>query len=221
MKKEIEAFVNAANEQELEAAWNNLSAEEQRIFEQLMEEDSPEDALAFFAQLYDDTPKEQASAMQQRERKRERLAASRCFFCCSPFGVDCAPCSSPAAARSPRSSSSQVTPNTSAMTGISARSGAPSSRSQRETDLSDTFNRSASSFCVMPFARRRAARKLPIVFFSIKVTSFWSLDGSILPPRQRECHPAERDCLSRRENFTPPRPISAAPSRRAAVRAPR
>ena len=61
MKKEIEAFVNAANEQELEAAWNNLSAEEQQIFEQLMEEDSPEDALAFFAQLYDDTPKEQAS----------------------------------------------------------------------------------------------------------------------------------------------------------------
>ena len=42
MKKEIEAFVNAANEQELEAAWNNLSAEEQRIFEQLMDEDSPE-----------------------------------------------------------------------------------------------------------------------------------------------------------------------------------
>ncbi|OLA10458.1 MAG: hypothetical protein BHV90_01105 [Clostridiales bacterium 42_27] len=38
MKKEIEAFVNAANEQELEAAWNNLSAEEQRVFEQLMEE---------------------------------------------------------------------------------------------------------------------------------------------------------------------------------------
>ena len=52
MKKEIEAFVNAANEKELEAAWNNLSAEEQRIFEQLMEEDSPEDALAFFAQLF-------------------------------------------------------------------------------------------------------------------------------------------------------------------------
>ena len=51
MKKEIEAFVNAANEQELEAAWNNLSAEEQRVFEQLMEEDPPEDALAFFAQL--------------------------------------------------------------------------------------------------------------------------------------------------------------------------
>ena len=39
MKKEIEAFVNAANEQELESAWNNLAAEEQRIFEQLMEED--------------------------------------------------------------------------------------------------------------------------------------------------------------------------------------
>ena len=57
MKKEIEAFVNAANEQELEAAWNNLSAEEQRVFEQLMEEEPPEDALAFFAQLYDDTPK--------------------------------------------------------------------------------------------------------------------------------------------------------------------
>ena len=61
MKKEIEAFVNAANEQELEAAWNNLSAEEQRVFEQLMEEESPEDALAFFAQLYDDAPKEQTS----------------------------------------------------------------------------------------------------------------------------------------------------------------
>ena len=61
MKKEIEAFVNAANEQELEAAWNNLSAEEQRVFEQLMEEDSPEDALAFFAQLYDDAPQEQTS----------------------------------------------------------------------------------------------------------------------------------------------------------------
>ena len=61
MKKGIEAFVNAANEQELEAAWNNLSAEEQQVFEQLMEEDPPEDALAFFAQLYDDAPKEQAS----------------------------------------------------------------------------------------------------------------------------------------------------------------
>ena len=36
-------------------------AEEQRVFEQLMEEDPPEDALAFFAQLYDDTPKEQTS----------------------------------------------------------------------------------------------------------------------------------------------------------------
>ena len=36
MKKEIEAFVNAASEQELDAAWNNLSAEEQRVFEQLM-----------------------------------------------------------------------------------------------------------------------------------------------------------------------------------------
>ena len=35
MKKEIEAFVNAANEQELEAAWNNLSAEEQRVFDQI------------------------------------------------------------------------------------------------------------------------------------------------------------------------------------------
>ena len=61
MKKEIEAFVNAANEQELEAAWNNLSAEEQRVFEQLMEEEPPEDALAFFAQLYDDAPKERTS----------------------------------------------------------------------------------------------------------------------------------------------------------------
>ena len=49
MKKEIEAFVNAASEQELDAAWNNLSAEEQRVFEQLMEEEPPEDALAFFS----------------------------------------------------------------------------------------------------------------------------------------------------------------------------
>ena len=68
MKKEIEAFVNAANEQELEAAWNNLSAEEQRVFEQLMEEDSPEDALAFFAQLYDDAPKEQTSEIGRATR---------------------------------------------------------------------------------------------------------------------------------------------------------
>ena len=61
MKKEIEAFVNAASEQELDAAWNNLSAEEQRDFEQLMEEEPPDDALAVFAQLYDNPPKEQAS----------------------------------------------------------------------------------------------------------------------------------------------------------------
>lgn len=61
MKKEIDAFVNAANEQELEAAWNNLSAEEQQIFSQLMEEEPPEDALTIFAQLYADTPKEQAN----------------------------------------------------------------------------------------------------------------------------------------------------------------
>ncbi len=58
-EKEIEAFVNAANEQELEAAWNNLSAEEQRVFEQLMEEDHPKMHWHFFAQLYDDAPKEQ------------------------------------------------------------------------------------------------------------------------------------------------------------------
>ena len=80
MKKEIEAFVNAANEQELEAAWNNLSAEEQRIFEQLMEEDSPEDALAFFAQLYDDTPKEQASetvSISENEIKNALISAQK------------------------------------------------------------------------------------------------------------------------------------------------
>ena len=82
MKKEIEAFVNAANEQELEAAWNNLSAEEQRVFEQLMEEDSPEDALAFFAQLYDDSPKEQTSetvSISENEIyfKRKPLTKSR------------------------------------------------------------------------------------------------------------------------------------------------
>ena len=91
MKKEIEAFVNAANEQELEAAWNNLSAEEQRVFEQLMEEDSPEDALAFFAQLYDDAPKEQASEtvsiseneiyfkrQPRKTKQRPRSANHRC-----------------------------------------------------------------------------------------------------------------------------------------------
>ena len=61
MKKELDAFVNATNEQELEAAWNNLSAEEQQIFSQLMEEEPPEDALAVFAQLYADAPKEQAN----------------------------------------------------------------------------------------------------------------------------------------------------------------
>ena len=76
MKKEIEAFVNAANEQELEAAWNNLSAEEQRVFEQLMEEDSPEDALAFFAQLYDDAPKEQASETVSISEKRNLFQAA-------------------------------------------------------------------------------------------------------------------------------------------------
>ena len=86
MKKEIEAFVNAANEQELEAAWNNLSAEEQRIFEQLMEEDSPEDALAFFAQLYDDTPKEQASetvSISENEIyfKRQPLTEEQILLC--------------------------------------------------------------------------------------------------------------------------------------------
>ena len=81
MKKEIEAFVNAANEQELEAAWNNLSAEEQRVFEQLMEEDSPEDALAFFAQLYDDAPKEQASetvSISRTPSPSPRAAACSC-----------------------------------------------------------------------------------------------------------------------------------------------
>ena len=76
MKKEIEAFVNAANEQELEAAWNNLSAEEQRVFEQLMEEDSPEDALAFFAQLYDDAPKEQSQRNREHLRKRNLFQAA-------------------------------------------------------------------------------------------------------------------------------------------------
>ena len=49
MKKEIEAFVNAANEQELEAAWNNLSAEEQRIFEQLMGKQRP--VTGFYTQF--------------------------------------------------------------------------------------------------------------------------------------------------------------------------
>ena len=33
MKKEIEAFVNAASEQELEAAWNNLSRSEEHTSE--------------------------------------------------------------------------------------------------------------------------------------------------------------------------------------------
>ena len=35
MKKEIEAFVNAANEQELEAAWNNLVLYKSSIYRPL------------------------------------------------------------------------------------------------------------------------------------------------------------------------------------------
>ena len=61
MKKEIEAFVNAANEQELEAAWNNLSAEEQRSFRAAHGGRLTRRCTGIFAQLYDDAPKEQAS----------------------------------------------------------------------------------------------------------------------------------------------------------------
>ena len=99
MKKEIEAFVNAASEQELDAAWNNLSAEEQRVFEQLMEEDSPEDALAFFAQLYDDTPKEQTSetvSISENEiyfkRKPLTIFAGRSWQQCAPASSKRTPC---------------------------------------------------------------------------------------------------------------------------------
>ena len=61
-EKEIEAFVNAANEQELEAAWNNLSAEEQQSFRAAHGGRLTRDALAFFAQLMRRyPPKEQAS----------------------------------------------------------------------------------------------------------------------------------------------------------------
>ena len=67
---------------------------------------------------------------------------------------------------SPRRSSSQVTPKISAMTGMSVRSGAPSSRSQRLTVLSETLRRSAKSRWVMPDARRSAAMKVPMVFAS-------------------------------------------------------
>ncbi len=70
--------------------------------------------------------------------------------------------------RSPRSSSSVVTPKISANTGSSEISGALSSRSHLLTALSDTLIFSASSFCVYPFAFRNAARNFPIVFCSIR-----------------------------------------------------
>ena len=54
-----------------------------------------------------------------------------------------------------------------AMAGISERSGSHSSRSQRLTVLSETKSLSARSFCVIPFALRKTAINLPIVFFSI------------------------------------------------------
>lgn len=74
--------------------------------------------------------------------------------------------------RSPRSSSSVVTPNNSASAGITDRSGAASPRSQRETALSDTFSSSASSRWVRPFARRSAAMNEPIALLSTFSTPF-------------------------------------------------
>ena len=71
--------------------------------------------------------------------------------------------------RSPRKSSSVVMPKISAIDGIRESSGVHSSHSHRLTVLSETKSRSPSSLCVMPFALRRAAMNLPIVFFSIEI----------------------------------------------------
>lgn len=60
-----------------------------------------------------------------------------------------------------------MTPNISAITGMSAKSGAPSPTSQRETVLSDTCSSSAKSFCVIPFAFRSAAINAPMLFLSM------------------------------------------------------
>ena len=99
--------------------------------------------------------------------------------------------------RSPRRSSSLVTPKISAMTGMSDKSGVHSSHSQRLIVLSDTKRRSPSSFCVIPFALRKADMNLPIVFFSIVILLvFRVFDTIILPLRQREYHPVVKELLS-------------------------
>jgi len=70
------------------------------------------------------------------------------------------------AKRSPNRISSQVTPKSSAITGIKAISGLFSSRSHLLIVLFDTFNLSAISCCVSPLDFRKAAKKVPIDFLS-------------------------------------------------------
>ena len=94
--------------------------------------------------------------------------------------------------RSPRRSSSHVTPKISAIAGMSARSGALSPVSQRETVLSETCRSCASSLCVMPFECRSAAMKEPIVRLS---TAKALPSAVILSQRERIVHPAGRESL--------------------------
>ena len=111
------------------------------------------------------------------------------FSCFSCFCVFFTGSASVSLLRSPRRSSSLVTQKISAITGIRVRSGAVSSRSHRLTDLSDTCSLSASSFCVIPFAFRSVAIKLPMVFFSIySILHLSKIFCSILQKRQKKDH---------------------------------
>ena len=96
-----------------------------------------------------------------------RTFFSRFLICFSVFSACFSGEVSFSVARSPRKSSSDVTSNISAMAGISERSGAVSSRSQRLTALSDMPSLSASSLCVSHFAFRSMAMNVPIDFLSI------------------------------------------------------
>ena len=144
-------------------------------------------------------------AIMERVLYLDRLTAKRRCRCRSPFGVgvfsgviSC--CWGDL--RSPRSSSSQVMSKISAITGITERSGAPSSRSQRLMVLSETLSRSASSFWVMPLAFRKAAIKPPMVFFSmgillgsVMMASFYRFAGENTTQQTRKS-------LSECENFS-------------------
>ena len=69
--------------------------------------------------------------------------------------------------RSPRSSSSQVTPYSSAMAGKRDMSGEDAPVSQLLTVLLETPSLSAASCCVIPLDFRKIARNSPIVVFAI------------------------------------------------------